>query len=181
MKNKILATVGAAVISVGVIGGVAFASDINDNGFKENQQVAVKENSISTSQASVESGDSKTKNTVKKISTNGNTNYNKNSANNPAKDTYQDMVKIMRDNGFKDAARYMQTRNYDAMANYMNNLSQENYDKMIEIMNNNGYGYMGQMMKSIGREGMIQMHNSMRSIQGSNVNSGNYNNMMGGF
>jgi hypothetical protein len=85
------------------------------------------------------------------------------------------MIKIMRENGDKDAARYMQTGNYDAMTDYMNNISQEDYDKMIEIMNNNGYEYMGQMMESIGREGMIQMHNSMGAMHGGS------NSMMGGF
>ena len=61
------------------------------------------------------------------------------------------MIKIMKDNGFKDAA----------MRDYMNNLSQEDYDKMIKLMDDNGYGYMVQMMQSIGKEGMTQMHNSM--------------------
>lgn len=159
MKNKMLAILGAAVISVGAIGGVAVASNTNDNTFKETQQIIVEENSIKTSQTD-------------------NTNYNKNSANNPSKGMNQDMVKIMRDNGFKDAARYMQTGNYDAMKDYMETLSQVDFDKMIEIMNSNGSSKMGQMMESLGREGMIQMHNSMGSNERSNNSSFN---MMGGF
>jgi predicted Ser/Thr protein kinase len=112
---------------------------------------------------------------VKKISNSVSVNYNKNSANNPSKDIYQDMAKIMRDNGFKDAARYMQTGNYAAMTDYMNNLSQEDYDKMIKIMNDNGYGYMAQRMQSIGKEGMTQIHNSI-------MGNGSYSNgMMGNF
>ena len=176
MKNKMLALFGAAIITVGTIGGVAFASNVNDNSFKENQQTSVKENSIKTSQTSVQNDDIKIKDTTNDSNNSDNTNYNSNSANNPSKYIYQSMVKIMRDNGFKDAARYMQTGDYAAMREYMNNLSQKDYDKMIEIMNNNGFGYMGQMMESIGREGMVQMHNSMGGAQGTNTNS--YN-MMG--
>lgn len=150
MKNKIIAILGAAVISVGAIGGVAVASNVNYNNFKEND--------IRTSQVAVQDSDVELKD-----NNSDNTNYNKNSANNPSKDINQDMVKIMRNNGFKDAARYMQTGDYDAMTDYMKTLSDEDYELMIEIMNNNGNGHMGQMMESLGREGMIQMHNSMGS------------------
>ena len=166
MKNKILAILGATVISVGAIGGVAVASNVNDNSFKETRQIIVEENSIRTNQLAVQDRDLELKDNSE------NTNYNKNSANNPSKDMNQGMVKIMRNNGFKDAARYMQTGDYDAMTDYMETLSDEDYELMIEIMNNNGYEHMGQMMESLGREGMIQMHNSM------GVNSSN---MMGGF
>jgi hypothetical protein len=171
-----LAIFGAVVITVGTIGGVAFASNVKNNSFKEDQQTTVKENSIKTNQISVQNNDTKIKDTINDSNNSDNTNYNINSANNPSKDIYQEMVKIMRDNGFKDAARYMQTGNYAAMRDYMKNLSQEDYDKMVEIMNNNGFGYMGQMMESIGRAGMVQMHNSMGTTQGTNTNR--YN-MMG--
>lgn len=156
MKNKILAILGAAVISVGAIGGVAVASNVKDNSFKEAQKIIVEENGIKTNQVVVRDSD------VELKDNSDNTNYNKNSANNPSKDMNQDMVKIMRNNGFKDAARYMQTDDYDAMTDYMETLSDEDFDIMIEIMNNNSYGHMGQMMESLGREGMIQMHNSMQ-------------------
>lgn len=181
MKNKMLALLGAVVISAGTIGGIAFASSASNNNPKENQQAIVKENSINTNQTSVENTDIKVKNNVKERSNNDNINYNQNSANVKSKDIYQDMTKIMRDNGFNEAARYMQNGDYDAMTNYMNTLSQEDYDKMIDIMNDNGYGYMGQMMKSIGRENMTKIHNSMMSTSGRGGNGRNYNNMMGGF
>lgn len=173
MKNKMLAILGAAVISVGAIGGVAVASNTNDNSFKETQQIIVEENSIKTSQVAVQASEVEIKDNV-----NDNKNYNKNSANNPSGGMNQDMVKIMRDNGFKDAARYMQTGNYDAMKDYMETLSQVDFNKMVEIMNSNGYSKMGQMMESLGREGMIQMHNAMGSNERSSNNSFN---MMGGF
>lgn len=206
MKNKLMAALGAAVISAGVIGGAAFASGI-DNNSKDNQPIAAKESSIKASPLATQNGDIKKQDlvgttTANNSSLNGsntntkqttvedsnekvktpvnekskdNTNYNRNSANSPSKDVYQDMTKIMRDNGFEDAAKYMQTGNYAAMRDYMNNLSQEDYDKMIKIMNDNGYGYMAQMMQSIGKEGMTQIHNSM-------MGNGSYSNgMMGNF
>lgn len=173
MNKKIIAILGAAVISVGTIGGVVFASSIENNS-KENQTVVEKKSSIEVTPLTVQNSNTKAQNTVQKSNSN-NTNYNSNSANNLSKDTYQTMIKIMRDNGFKDAARYMYTGNYADMAGYMNNLSQEDYNKMIKIMNDNGYSYMAQRMQSIGREGMAQMHNSF------NRNGSNSNGMMGGF
>ncbi|QAA32816.1 hypothetical protein [Clostridium manihotivorum] len=210
MKNSILVVLSAVVISAGTIGGVAFAKGVDDS-FKANQQIAAvntnpviidngnislkndgqassntstvkvndqakeKENIINTVSKTVDSS-------AVKINSNIDTaKYNENSANNQSKDVYKNMTNIMRDNGFKDAARYMQTGDFDAMNDYMNTLSQEDYDKMIEIMKNNGYGYMAQMMESIGREGMVEMHNSMGSIPGRGANSRTYNNMMGGF
>lgn len=181
MKNKtILALLGAAVITVGTIGGgVAFANNATDNILKENQQNIVQKEIIRENPIVVRNDDN---NGIKDITNENtqNTNYNKNSSNNSSKDIYKDMVRIMRDNGFKDAARYMQTGDYKSMTDYMNNISQQDYDKMIEIMNANGYGHMGQMMESVGREGMIQMHNSMGSMHGNVANNGNYN-MMDGF
>ncbi len=145
MKNKIMAILGAAVVLAGVIGGAAFASGVNNN-TKDNQLIVARSSNV------VQDSNDKSKDS---------TNYNQNSVNNQSKDIYQDMIKIMKDNGFKDAAIYMQTGNYAAMRDYMNNLSQEDYDKMIKIMDGNGYGYMVQMMQSIGKERMTQMHNSM--------------------
>ena len=180
MKKRILAMLSVAVITAGTIGGVVFANSVDDNN-KVNQPIVIQETISTSNPATVEKTDVKATDAVKATNNSDDTNYNKNSANNPSKDSYQDMIKIMRDNGFKDAARYMQTGNYEAMTNYMNNLTQEDFDKMIEIMNNNGYGNKGKMMQSIGREGMIQMHNSMRSVRGSSVNGSSYNNMMGDF
>lgn len=177
MKNKILAMLSAAVITAGTIGGVVFASNIDD-GVKAKQPITIQEtNTTAISPTTVERTDVKTTDAANTSTTN----YNRNSANNPSKDRYQTMIKLMRDNGLKDAARYMQTGNYEAMTNYMENLSQADFDKMIEIMNNNGYGYMAQMMQSLGRDGMVQMHNSMRSIRGGSANGRNYGGMMGSY
>ena len=172
MSNKFVAIFSAAVITVGAIGGVAFASSMNSNSMKDIDVIQVEKNDTIKNEVTSIGSNVKIDDTV-----NSNENYNKNSLNNPSKDIYQDMIKIMEDNGFKDAARYMQAGNYEAMTDYMNNISQEDYDKMIEIMNNNRYEYMGQMMESIGKEDMIQMHNSMSSMHGNSSR----NNMMGGF
>jgi len=74
---------------------------------------------------------------------------------------YNSMIDIMRDNGFETAAKAMENRDYTAMNDFMNNLTEEQYEKMLEIMRSNGYAGMYGMMQSIGREGMIDMHNSM--------------------
>lgn len=171
MKNKILAVLSAAVITAGTIGGVVFASNIDD-GIKAKQPITVQETNTTPNPTAVQRADIKTTDAANTNTTN----YNQNSVNNPSKDRYESMIKIMSDNGFKDAAKYMQTGNYRAMTNYMENLTQEDFDKMIEIMNDNGYGYMAQMMQSLGRDGMVQMHNSMGAVRG-----GNYSGMMGGF
>lgn len=198
MKNKLIAILGASIISAGVIGGAAFASGI-DNNSKDNQAIAAKLSSVKASTLAVQNLDTNVQDLVETTVDNNyglngsNTNlkqatvedsnekskitanYDQNSANNISKDVYQDMTKIMRDNGFKDAAKFMQTGNYTAMTDYMNNLSQEDYNKMIKVMNDNGYGYMAQMMKSIGREGMTQMHNSLsRNVSNSNGMMGNF-------
>jgi len=178
MRNKMLALLSVAAITVGVIGGSVFASNVIDNNFKENQQSIIKENRNDINQMAFQNSDLKLKDT-------DNNSYNPNSANNPTKDIYQDMIKNMRENGFKEMARYMQTGDYAAMTDYMNNISQEDYERMVEIMSNNGFGQMGQMMESIGREGMIEMHNSMGNMHGegndmSSMHAGG-SGMMGGF
>ena len=76
-------------------------------------------------------------------------------------DSFNNMIKIMQDNGFTDAAKAMQNRDYDAMNKFMNNLNDADYKKMIDIMQNNGYGSMAKMMESVGRDNMTKMHQGM--------------------
>jgi hypothetical protein len=71
------------------------------------------------------------------------------------------MIKIMKENGFNDQAIAMENRDFDAMNKLMTNISDEDYKKMIEIMQNNGYGSMAKMMQSVSREDMIKFHQSM--------------------
>ncbi|MDT8718645.1 hypothetical protein IAI10_18435 [Clostridium sp. 19966] len=74
---------------------------------------------------------------------------------------YNQMIELMRKNGFNDAAKAMKSRNYDDMYNFMANLTDDQFNQMINIMNNNGYGDMATRMGSIGRKGMASIHNSM--------------------
>ncbi|GEQ22968.1 hypothetical protein CBU02nite_34740 [Clostridium butyricum] len=76
-------------------------------------------------------------------------------------DTYNNMINIMRNNGFEDAANAMGNKDFNAMNDFMNNLTDEQYNKMIDIMQNNGYGSMAKMMQSVSKDEMINMHKSM--------------------
>ena len=80
------------------------------------------------------------------------------------------MLAIMDENGFEDMAKWMKEGDFEAMDEFMNNLSEEDYQRMIAIMDEQGYGNMSSMMRSIGREGMINMHNSMMGSNGSKSN-----------
>ncbi|MBU3160841.1 hypothetical protein KPL37_13930 [Clostridium frigoris] len=75
--------------------------------------------------------------------------------------TYNNMIKIMKDSGFSDEATAMKNGNYDAMNKLMNNLSDKDYKKMIEIMKKNGYAPMAKMMQSQNGEDMTKIHQSM--------------------
>lgn len=179
MRSKAIAVLSAVVISVVSVGGAVFAASTNEGTQTNNQQVVTNQKNISDIVKSVKF-DAQTK-----ISNVDYKEPNPNSASNPSKDERKDMIKIMRDNGFKDAARYMQTDDSEKMDEFMNNLREEDFQKMIELMKENGYESMAQMMESVGREGMIKMHNSMCSMNGestgmSSMHTGG-SGMMGGF
>lgn len=76
-------------------------------------------------------------------------------------DSFNNMIKVMQDNGFSDEAKAMQDRDYDAMDKFMNNLNDADYKKMIDIMQNNGYGSMAKIMESVGKDNMTKMHQDM--------------------
>ncbi|AOY77747.1 hypothetical protein [Clostridium formicaceticum] len=82
----------------------------------------------------------------------------------------EEMVELMKENGFGDMAQWMEEGNFKAMDEFMNNLSEEDYNRMMDLMNENGYSNMSRMMESIGRDGMIEMHNSMMGSNGSKFN-----------
>lgn len=178
MKSKVIAVVSAVVIAVGSMGAVAFAANAGTGDQKDVQSAPVNQENSGNIVKSVKLN---VQTQAPEVESNA---PNPNSANNPSKDDRKDMIKIMRDNGFKDAARYMQTGDYQKMNDFMNNLSEEDFQKMIEIMKDNGYESMAQMMESLGKEGMIQMHNSMGGMNGegtgmSSMHAGS-SGMMGG-
>ena len=76
-------------------------------------------------------------------------------------DSFNNMIKIMKDNGFNDEANAMASRDFDAMNKLMVNISDADYKKMIDIMQKNGYGSMAKMMQSVSREDMIKIHQGM--------------------
>lgn len=158
MKRIGIVVLSALVITAVSIYGVVFADNANTVTKKNGLQIVANQDNKSNIVNTVKPGD-KAANASCYSSTDANNN----------------LAKIMSDNGFGDAAKYMQTGDYEKMNEFMNNLNEEDYQKMIDIMKANGYGSMAQMMESIGREGMIQMHNSNNSMHSGSTG------MMGGF
>lgn len=74
---------------------------------------------------------------------------------------YNKMVDVMRSNGFEDAAKAMESKDYIAMNTFMSKLTDEEYSKMTDLMEQNGFKNMGHMMRSVDRNNMINIHNSM--------------------
>ncbi len=74
---------------------------------------------------------------------------------------YKQMIDLMKNNGFEDAAKAMENRDFDSMNNFMNNITDEQYNQMTDIMKNNGYEGMAKMMGSVSRQEMVDIHNSM--------------------
>lgn len=76
-------------------------------------------------------------------------------------ETYNKMIDVMRNNGFEEAAKAMESKDYNAMSTFMSKLTDEEYSKMADLMEQNGFKNMGQMMRSVDRNNMVNMHNSM--------------------
>lgn len=81
--------------------------------------------------------------------------------NNINNDIYNTMINLMKDNGFEEAAKSMENRDFDSMNNFMDNITDEQYNKMINVIKNNGYEGMAKMMGSVSRQEMINIYNSM--------------------
>ncbi len=136
MKNKVMVLMIVGMLTVGSI-SVAYATGENNstiNGFNRSMMSSYNysESMMRDQNAAVQSNDS-----------------------------YNDMRKIMKDNGFSDKSKAMENRDFDSMNNLMNNISDADYKKMIDVMGENGYRSMANMMKSIGREDMTEFHGSM--------------------
>lgn len=76
-------------------------------------------------------------------------------------ETFNKMIDLMKNNGFEAAAKAMESRDFESMNSFMNNMTDDQYNQMIDIMKNNGYESMAKMMGSISRQEMVNMHNSM--------------------
>lgn len=160
MKKKGIAFMVAGILAVGTLTGFAYANSINiDKEVLSEQETEQKV--WDTNSGAVE--------------------IKKDKKDKDEKETYKDMIKIMKENGYKDAAKAMEKNDYDAMDEFMNNMTDEDYDNMIKIMRDSGYGYMADMMESMDREDMIEMHNSMGGAEGCHGTDSSGSSMMGGF
>lgn len=95
MRKMILILVGI-VLTIGVLGGVAFAQEQENRDFVNNKGQHCFEN--------------------------------------------EEMIEIMRENGFEDMAIYMESEDIAGMREFMKNISDEDYAKIQELMKENGYG-----------------------------------------
>ena len=144
MEKKIMILILAGILAVGGI-SVAYASGRNEASF----------NNVNIPMMSGQSSD-----------VNSSYNYSgsmmgtRNSGI-QSNDSFNNMIKIMKDNGFNDEANAMGNRDFDAMNKLMVNISDADYKKMIDIMQKNGYGSMAKMMQSVSREDMVKVHQSM--------------------
>jgi len=142
MKNKVIVLIIASILTVGGI-SVAYATSRND----------VTSNDINRPMMGTQNNN-KSYNSRSSMMGDQNAGVQSNSS-------YNDMIKIMKDNGFSDEAKAMENRDFDSMNNLMNNISDADYKKMTDIMSANGYGSMANMMKSISKEDMTGFHGSM--------------------
>lgn len=144
MKNKVIVLIIASILTIGGI-TVAYATSRND----------VTSNDFNRPMMGTQNNNNnKSYNSRSSMMGDQNARVQLNSS-------YNDMIKIMRDNGFSDEAKAMENRDFDSMNNLMNNISDADYKKMIDIMGENGYGAMANMMKSISKEDMTGFHGSM--------------------
>lgn len=82
------------------------------------------------------------------------------------------MLEAMKSNGFIDIANDLENGNYKTMDTFMNNITEEDYQKMIDLMRETN-PQMAEMMEGIGREKMLEMHNSMGGYGGCHGINGN--------
>ena len=144
MKNRVIVLIIASILTVGGI-SVAYATSRN----------GVNSNDFNRPMMGIQSNNNKSSyNSRSSMMGDQNAGVQSNSS-------YNDMIKIMKDNGFSNEAMAMENRDFDSISNLMNNISDSDYKKMIDIMGENGYGVMADMMKSISKEDITGFHGSM--------------------
>jgi len=147
MKNKIITLTIAAILTVGGI-SVAYSESRNNttfNGFNSPMMVTQTSDSKSSYNNGIMMG----------IQNSGI----------KSNDSFNNMIKIMKDNGFNDEATAMKNRDSDAMNKLMANINDKDYKKMVEIMQKNGYSPMAKMMRSVNREDVTKIHQNMMGKQ----------------
>jgi hypothetical protein len=145
MKNKFMVIIIAGILTVGSI-SVAYATGRNNSTNNEfNRPIMSSQNSNNKSSYNYSKSMMGDDNAIE-VQSNG---------------SYEDMIKIMKDNGFNDEAKAMENRDSDSMNNLMNNISDKDYQKMIDIMQKNGYKSMADRMQSINNGDIRDVHESM--------------------
>jgi len=147
MKNKLIILIIASILTLGGI-SVAYATSRND----------VTSNDFNRPMMGTQNNNN---NNNKSLYNSRRSMMDDQNAGGKSNSNYNDMIKIMKDNGFSDEAIAMENRDFDSMNNLMNNISDADYKKMIDIMGENGYGSMANMMKSISKEDMTGFYGSM--------------------
>jgi len=143
MKNKVMTLIVAGILTVGGI-SVAYAANNTDTTINDNYS------SMMGSQAS----------NVKASYNNSQMMGTQNSGN-QSNAGFENMIKVMKDNGFNDEATAMGNRDLNEMNKLMTNISETDYKKMIKIMQKNGFAPMAKMMQSVNKEDMTQIHQNM--------------------
>ena len=142
MKNKVMTLIIVGILTVGVI-SVAYAASRNDTSFNGvNTPMVAQNNDLKSSYNNMPMMGTQHSGTK-------------------SNDSFNNMIKIMKDNGFNDEANAMENRDFNAMNKLMNNISDEDYKTMINIMQKNGYSSMGKMMQDLSSEDMIEIHQNM--------------------
>ena len=131
MKNKVIVLIIASILTIGGF-SAAYAASRNDTSFNNYSRSMMNGSMMGRQNGVIQSNDS-----------------------------FNNMIKIMNDNGFNNQANAMANRNFDAMNKLMTNISDSDYEKMINVMQQNGYAPMANMMKSVNREDMTKIHQSM--------------------
>ena len=76
-------------------------------------------------------------------------------------DSLNNMIEIMKENGFNDELNAMTNKDFDTMNKLMSNMNDADYKKMIDIMQKNGYGNMANMMQSVSKKDITNTHQGM--------------------
>lgn len=74
--------------------------------------------------------------------------------------TDDSMYSIMEQSGYDELAQDIRDGDYNAMSDFMNNLSDDDYQKMIDLMKEYGYGSMAYRMEQIDQDDMMSIYNS---------------------
>ena len=145
MKNKVMVLIIAGILTVGGISVAYAASSRNETSSNNiNRQMMSTQNSNVKSSYNYYGSMMGTQN--------GGIQSN---------DSFNNMIKVMKDNGFNDEANAMVNGDFGVMNKIMTNLSDADYKKMIDIMQKNGYGSTANMMQSVSREDMTNIHSGM--------------------